>query len=140
MTQGRILIVDDDASLRRVLQVQLEQDGYQVTAAASAQQALSILQLRPVDLMITDLKMPGLSGLELLNHVRSEHPPTVIIVLTAFGTVETAVEAIRAGAYYSRASGNSRKRRSALPVLSYLIAPPKGRGKVIPMARCPLLG
>ena len=56
MTQGRILIVDDDASLRRVLQVQLEQDGYQVTAAASAQQALSILQLRPVDLMETTSK------------------------------------------------------------------------------------
>jgi len=99
MTKGRILIVDDDASLRRVLQVQLEQEGYQVSAAASAQQTLSILQLRPIDLVITDLRMPGLSGLELLKHIRSEHPQTIIILLTAFGTVETAVEAIRTGAY-----------------------------------------
>jgi len=99
MATGRILVTDDDASLRRVLQVQLEQEGYEVAVAASGQQTLSILQLQPFDLLITDLKMPGMSGLELLRHARLQYPQTIIILLTAFGTVETAVEAMKAGAY-----------------------------------------
>jgi len=99
MITSRILVVDDDDSLRRVLQVQLEQDGYSVVSAPSAQQALSLLQMRAFDLVITDLKMPGLSGIEVLKQVKSKYPETVVIVLTAFGTVETAVEAMKAGAY-----------------------------------------
>jgi DNA-binding NtrC family response regulator len=99
MTNGRILVVDDDPSLRRVLQVQLEQEGYEVAVTASAQQTLSVLQLRQFDLVITDLKMPGMSGLELLKLVRLQYPQTIIIMLTAFGTVDTAVEAMKAGAY-----------------------------------------
>ena len=99
MTTSRILVVDDDASLRRVMQVQLEQEGYAVVTAASAQEAYSLLLLRPFDLVITDLKMPGQSGIEVLKQVKSQHPQTVVIVLTAFGTVETAVEGMKAGAY-----------------------------------------
>jgi DNA-binding NtrC family response regulator len=99
MTKNRILVVDDDESLRRVMQVQLEQEGYSVASAASAQQTLSMLQLRSYDLVITDLKMPGLSGIELLKQIRSQYPEIVMIILTAFGTVETAVEAMKAGAY-----------------------------------------
>jgi DNA-binding NtrC family response regulator len=99
MTKGRILVVDDDPSLRRVLQAQLEQEGYEVAVAVSAQQTLSVLELRPFDLVITDLRMPGMSGLELLKHARSQYPQTIVIVLTAFGTVDTAVEAMKAGAY-----------------------------------------
>jgi len=99
MKTSRILVVDDEDSLRRVLQVQLEQDGYSVVTAASAQQAFSLLQLRGYDLVITDLRMPGLSGVEVLKQVKSQYPETVVIVLTAFGSVETAVEAMKAGAY-----------------------------------------
>jgi len=99
MTKGRILVVDDDPSLRRVMQAQLEQEGYEVAVAASAQQTLSVLELRPFDLVITDLKMPGMSGLELLKHARSQHPQVIVIMLTAFATVDTAVEAMKAGAY-----------------------------------------
>jgi CheY-like chemotaxis protein len=99
MTKGRILVVDDDPSLRRVLQAQLEQQGYEVAVAASAQQTLSLLELRAFDLVITDLKMPGMSGLELLKHARSKYPQAIVIMLTAFGTVDTAVEAMKAGAY-----------------------------------------
>ena len=66
MKKKRLLLVDDDQSLRRVLQVQLEQDGYAVTSAASAVETLSLLAVRPYDLVIADLKMPGMSGLELL--------------------------------------------------------------------------
>ena len=99
MTKSRILVVDDDESLRRVLQLQLEQDGYLVASAASAQQTLSLLQLRAYDLVISDLKMPGLSGVELLKQIRSQYAETIVIILTAFGTAETAVEAMKVGAY-----------------------------------------
>ena len=99
MMKTRILVVDDDESLRRVLQVQLEQEGYLVATAASAQQTLSMLGVRSYDLVISDLRMPGLSGLELLQHIRSQYPQTIIIILTAFGTVETAVDAMKSGAY-----------------------------------------
>jgi two-component system NtrC family response regulator len=100
MKKKRLLLVDDDQSLRRVLQVQLEQDGYAVTSAASAVETLSLLAVRPYDLVIADLKMPGMSGLELLKTIRSKHPETIVVILTAFGTVETAVEAMKAGAYH----------------------------------------
>jgi DNA-binding NtrC family response regulator len=99
MTKTRILVVDDDASLRRVLQVQLEQEGYAVSSAASAQQTLSMLQVQPYDLVISDLKMPGSSGLELLRQIRLQYPEAIVLILTAFGTVETAVEAMKSGAY-----------------------------------------
>src|SRR5208283_2301282 len=91
MTKGGILVVDDDPSLRRVLQGQLEHEGYDVATAASAQETLALLQLPPFDLLITDLKMPEMSGLEMLKQARSQYPQTIIIMLTAFGTVDTAV-------------------------------------------------
>ncbi len=99
MNKGAILVVDDDPSLRRVLQVQLEQEGYDVAAAASAPETLSFLKGRPFDLLITDLKMAGMSGLELLKQTRLLYPQMIVIMLTAFGTVDTAVEAMKAGAY-----------------------------------------
>jgi len=99
LQRNRILVVDDDESLRRVTEVQLQQGGYQVLTAASGQEALELLQKRPVELVVTDLKMPGMSGLELLKRIRADYPELVVIVVTAFGTIETAVEAMRAGAY-----------------------------------------
>lgn len=99
MNKNRILVVDDDPSLRRVVEVQLEQEGYAVSAAGSAVEALSALQVHSYDLVIADLKMPECSGIELLREIRSLHPETVLMIVTAFGTVETAVEAMKAGAY-----------------------------------------
>ncbi len=99
MNRGRILVVDDDESLRRVTQVQLEQIGYQVMTAANGQQALAVLQGSPQEMVISDLKMPGMSGIELLKKVQAEYPETVVIVITAYGTIETAVEAMKAGAF-----------------------------------------
>jgi len=93
-------VVDDDESLRRVLEVQLEQCGYAVNSAASTQQSMALLATRSYDVVVTDLKMPGSSGLELLKEIQSLYPETLVIFLTAFGTVETAVEAIKAGAYH----------------------------------------
>ncbi len=99
MSRGRILVVDDDESLRRVIQVQLEDLGYDVATAADGDSALESLQLSTRELVISDLKMPGMSGLELLKKVRAGFPETIIVVVTAFGTVETAVEAMKLGAY-----------------------------------------
>ena len=99
LRKHRLLVVDDDESLRWVTKVQLEQSGYAVDAAADGPQALELLQQTGTDLVITDLMMPGMSGLDLLREVRSEYPDLAVIVVTAFGTVETAVEAMKAGAY-----------------------------------------
>ena len=99
MIDKRILVVDDDESLRWVTQVQLQQNGYQVNAAADADQALAMIREALPDLVITDLKMPGISGLDLLKKIRTEYPEVMVIMVTAFGTVETAVEAMKAGAY-----------------------------------------
>jgi len=98
MTQRRILIVDDDESLRRVTQVQLTQAGYQVLTAASGEDASAILGRTPVEMVITDLQMPGKSGLDLLREIQAGYPEIPVLMITAFGTVETAVEAMKAGA------------------------------------------
>lgn len=99
MKHGRILVVDDDHSLRRVIQVQLEQAGYQVAAAEDGSSALAVMEGSPQDLVITDLRMTGMSGLELLKRIRAEYPEVIVLLMTAFGTVETAVEAMKNGAY-----------------------------------------
>ena len=96
---GRILLVDDDESLRRVTQFQLEQAGYEVATAAGGAEALQALQRSPQDIVVTDLRMPGLSGLELLRKIRADYPEISVVIVTAFGTIETAVEAMKAGAY-----------------------------------------
>jgi two-component system NtrC family response regulator len=90
--------VEDDENLRRVIQLTLEKNGYQTSVAADAFEALEILRREPHDLLISDLHLPGMSGLELLKKVRAEYSDTEVVMVTAFGTVETAVEAMRAGA------------------------------------------
>ena len=95
----RILVVDDDESLRRVTQVQLEDEGYAVTTAPNGDEALQVLARKPQDLVLTDLNMPGISGVELLRKIRSEYPDTIVILVTAFGTVDSAVEAMKVGAF-----------------------------------------
>jgi two-component system NtrC family response regulator len=99
LTKKRILVVDDDESLRWVTQAQLQQSGYEVSAAANGDEALATIQQAAPDLVITDLKMPGMSGLELLKKIRAGYPEVLVIMVTAFGTVETAVEGMKAGAY-----------------------------------------
>jgi DNA-binding NtrC family response regulator len=99
MSFGRILVVEDDESLRRVTQAQLEKYGYETAAASDVPEALEILEKEPRDLIITDLNLPGATGLELLKQVRLEYPETTVVVVTAYGTIETAVEAMKSGAY-----------------------------------------
>jgi DNA-binding NtrC family response regulator len=99
MRRGRILVVEDDETLRRVTQLQLEKKGYSTSAAADALQALKILENEYQDLVLSDLHLPGMSGLELLKRIRATYPETEVVMITAFGTVVTAVEAMKFGAY-----------------------------------------
>src|SRR5262245_48763946 len=99
MARERILIVEDDEGMRQVTRLQLERQGYEATAADSAEGAIPILEKSAQQLVITDLNLPGISGIELLKRIRLEHPETAVIVMTAYGTVQSAVEAMKAGAY-----------------------------------------
>jgi two-component system response regulator HydG len=94
-----VLVVDDDANLTSTLELGLSQRGYRVTTAPRAEAALERLDVEDIDVVLTDLNMPGLGGLAFAERVAASHPDTPIIVLTGFGTYESAVAAIRAGAY-----------------------------------------
>lgn len=94
-----ILVIDDEKNIREGLQMALEDEGYEVLTAADGKSGLQIALHNDVDLVITDLRMPELSGFDILQKVISETPGVPVIVLTGHGTVETAVEAMRVGAY-----------------------------------------
>lgn len=94
-----ILLADDDDSLRRVLEFQLAEAGYDVLTANNGLAALDIFTAREVDCLITDLRMSGMDGLELLRRAAALRAETPVVVITAFGDVETAVEAMRGGAF-----------------------------------------
>jgi two-component system KDP operon response regulator KdpE len=95
-----IMVVDDEAVTRVSLSDALRLEGYEVDTAASGEEALSLLNKQgPFDLVVLDLKMPGMDGLEVAQRIRETSSDTVIILLTAFGTMETAIEAIRQGAH-----------------------------------------
>src|SRR5689334_8168053 len=97
-SNATILIVEDEAKMRRLLELNLADDGLQTLAAGDAETGLKFLQDSSVDLVITDLKLPGMSGLDFLAAVKRFQAALPVVVMTAFGTVETAVEAMKAGA------------------------------------------
>jgi DNA-binding NtrC family response regulator len=97
--QSRVLVVDDDAAMRDLLQQGLATDRVAVEVAASGQAALERVASGDIDVVITDLRMPGLGGLELCERIAQQSPGLPVIVITAFGDYETAVSAVRAGAY-----------------------------------------
>ncbi len=96
---SRILVVDDEEDVRSFVAESLEGDGHTCKEVASGREALTELGLRGYDLMFTDLKMPGMDGLELVRQVRALWPELEVVVLTAHGTVDTAVEAMKLGAF-----------------------------------------
>ena len=98
-SENRILIVDDEESMRRFLSILLEKEGYQVSLASSGEEALQQLKERSFGLLITDLKMPGMNGVELLEHVTTSDPTLPVVILTAFASDASAVEAMEKGAY-----------------------------------------
>ena len=99
MPAERILIVDDEEGLRRLLVRVLVKSGHEAIAVSGGAEALRQVAAEPFDLVITDIKMPEMDGLELLRQLKDFDPALPVIVMTAYGTVESAVEALRAGAY-----------------------------------------
>jgi len=93
-----ILIVEDEAKMRRLLELNLGQDGFATFSAGDAETGLKLLRENSIDLVVTDLKLPGMDGLEFLQTVKRQNAALPVVVMTAFGTVETAVEAMKAGA------------------------------------------
>lgn len=99
MTTGRILVVDDEINIRGALVTLLEKKGYQVRGAGTGEEALEQLETATADLVLTDLKMPGMGGMEFLRRLKQKWPDTEVLVMTAYGSIDTAVEAMRCGAY-----------------------------------------
>jgi DNA-binding NtrC family response regulator len=97
-SSARILVVDDKQSFCFMLNSYLEDDGYQVACAASGADALALLEQRRFDLILSDMVMPGMDGVELLRQVRSRHPQLPFVILTAYGSVDSAVAAMKEGA------------------------------------------
>ena len=90
---NRILLVDDDTSLLKLLSIRLEAEGYQIQTAESAEDAIQVLRNEPVELVVTDLRMDGASGLELFEQVRHYNPGMPVIIMSAQGTIPEAVAA-----------------------------------------------
>ena len=98
-TKGRILVVDDERSMREMLDIFLGREGYQVTECASGTEALRIMdQKEPFDLVISDINMPGLSGFDLLREIKDKFPDLPVLMITAYGSPDSAVEAMKLGA------------------------------------------
>ncbi|MFN3580756.1 MAG: sigma-54-dependent transcriptional regulator [Pseudomonas sp.] len=93
-----ILLVEDDSGLRELLQEELEGEGYHVTACPDAEQGLVVLREQSVDLLVSDLRLPGANGLSLLPATQQLDPPPAVLIITAFGSVQQAVESLKAGA------------------------------------------
>jgi DNA-binding NtrC family response regulator len=93
-----ILIIEDEARMRRLLELDLAEAGFQTLSAPDAEAGLGLLRQEHVDLVLTDLKLPGITGLEFLQAAKQIHAALPVVVMTAYGTVETAVEAMKAGA------------------------------------------
>jgi len=96
--KAAILIVEDEAKMRRLLELNLGEDGFATFSAEDAEGGLKLLRENSIDLVITDLKLPGMNGLEFLQSIKRQNAALPVVVMTAFGSVETAVEAMKAGA------------------------------------------
>ncbi len=95
----RILVVDDEESIREFFEIMLKREGYSIRCAVDGQEALDILKKESFDLIISDIQMPKVSGMQLLTAVKEMDPEAIMIMITAFGSAETAVEAMKLGAY-----------------------------------------
>lgn len=95
----RILVVDDEESIREFLEIMLKKEGYEIACAEDGQVAIDLLQKRSFDMVISDLQMPNVTGIELLKHVKDNYPDLLFMMITAFGTTESAVDAMKMGAY-----------------------------------------
>jgi len=97
---GKILVVDDEAIQRDIVKDILEDQGYEVVTSESGQEALERIKTSPVDVILTDLRMPGMDGVELLETTREFDPEIIVVVITAYGSIKSAVDAMKKGAYH----------------------------------------
>lgn len=95
----KLLLVDDDAALRRILQFKLSKKGYEVTTSANGEEALSLLRSNRYDLILSDMKMPKITGIELLEQAKRIQPDIQVVLMTAFAAVPQAVQAVKLGAF-----------------------------------------
>jgi two-component system NtrC family response regulator len=121
MEPKTVLIIEDDESLRRVLEFSLEEAGYRVLTAREGDSGLKTFRSEHPPLVITDIQMPGISGIEVLRIIKDEAPDTLVIVITAYGSVEKAVEAMKLGAYdyLTKPFGREELRLTVDKALSY---------------------
>ncbi len=99
MTAKYILVADDEPKMRRVLEMMLQRMGHHVLSAANGREALTLFSNSPVDLVIADMRMPETNGLELLAAFREQGSTVPLIVITAHGTIESAISAMKQGAF-----------------------------------------
>ncbi len=96
---ARILVVDDEGAIRYSISKTLQRVGYQVHTAASGEEALDLMKRQDYDVVLTDIRMPGLSGVDLLAKIKERAPDAVVILLTGYASLETAIESLRLGAH-----------------------------------------
>jgi len=99
MSSERILVIDDELFVRELLLEFLSTEGYEVSLADSGEKAVELMQTQPADLMLVDLKMPGIDGIETLKQIKKIAPDTLAIIMTGYPTIESSIEALRQGAY-----------------------------------------
>jgi len=127
----RVLVVDDNEVFRRPLQRALEAAGFEVVAVPSAEVALEVLDASTVDVLLTDHRLPGMDGVQLITRIKATHPALAIIVMTAYGTIESAVEARRRGAddYLEKPFEVPDLLRALQRALDQQKSPARGRGE-----------
>src|SRR5205823_6812286 len=96
----RVLIVDDEEVLRDVLEVVLRREGFDIVLAASGEEALNLLDTEEVDLVILDVMLPGISGIDTLRAMRISNPSLPVLIITAFSSIDGAIEAMKHGAFH----------------------------------------
>src|SRR3990172_6412630 len=99
MPKEKILIVDDEKSIREFLEIMLKKEGYKVGSAVNAEEALKLFHNSNYELVISDIKMSGMDGVELLKKIKEINPETIVLMITAYASVDTAIDAMKAGAY-----------------------------------------
>ncbi|MFA5322541.1 MAG: sigma-54 dependent transcriptional regulator [Smithella sp.] len=104
---AKILVVDDDQGIRELMEIMLQKEGYEVTSTSEPLKAIELCRRNDFDLVITDLKMPKINGIEFLKTIKDQKPETIVILITAYASGETAINAMKEGAYDYVEKGNS---------------------------------
>jgi len=112
METKRLLIVDDEDDFRQTIAKRLKKRGIVPEEAATGEECLSILEKEPIDVVVLDIKMPGMNGIEVLRHIRKNYPKTEVILLTGHATTHDGVEGIKSGAFEKK-DAHDQKIRSA---------------------------